>query len=110
MSDLESLSRSELIALVEQQRGTIEALHATLEQQAADFERAQTGSRWRRRQPGAHPLYTGLGERVEKLLRLAQEEADGLRRASEQAAAELIAEATREAERIRAAAADGNGA
>jgi hypothetical protein len=50
------------------------------------------------------PLYAGIAERVEKILRLAEEEAKELREEAQAAAAVIIENAEREAARIRSEA------
>ena len=59
------------------------------------------GRRWRR-SASSEPLYAGVGERVNKILRLAEEEARALRDEAHQAAAAIIERAEQDAARIRA--------
>jgi cell division septum initiation protein DivIVA len=58
--------------------------------------------RWWRRPARSEPLYAGLGERVMKILRLAEEESRALREDAVRAAAVIIERAEQDAARIRA--------
>jgi cell division septum initiation protein DivIVA len=64
------------------------------------------GRRWRKARFAETDrlLYAGLGERVEKILRLAEAEAEDLREAARMDAAAIIEAAERDAARIRAKA------
>lgn len=61
-------------------------------------------SRGPRRGPSDEPLYAGLGTRVEKILRLAEAQAEQMLETARAEAAAIIANAEREAARIRAEA------
>ena len=60
------------------------------------------GRWWRSRPASSEPLYAGLGERVNKILQLAEAEARDLREDARRAAAMIIERAERDAAQIRA--------
>lgn len=64
------------------------------------MELPSSGRWWRRSAHAAPP--PGLGDRVIKILRLAEEEADEIREGARQAAAAIIEQAEQDAARIRA--------
>jgi cell division septum initiation protein DivIVA len=58
--------------------------------------------RWWRRSAHSEPQYAGVGERVIKILRLAEAEARDLREEAQRAAAVIIERAEQDAAQIRA--------
>lgn len=95
----------DLSAIVARQNELIMKLHETIAHQVTEIDELQQALRGRRggrKRTGAS--YEGLGARVEAILGMAQAEAESLREEARQAAAARIAEAEREAARIRAEA------
>ncbi|WP_194925710.1 hypothetical protein [Catenulispora pinisilvae] len=108
-AEAEQPSYELLTALAQSQRQTIAELTETVADQAALISQlekaAASGRRWSvKKTLDTSRSYAGLGARVETILRLAQDEVEVLRKEAERTAAQIIADAQRDAEGLRAEA------